>query len=89
MDQRKNTKPLTVWITTNCDPQNLLKIVQEVVTLLVSWETYMQVKKQQVELDIKQWTGSSLGKEYIKAVYCYFAYLTYMQSTSWEMPGWM
>ena len=49
----------------------------------------MQVKKQQLELDIKQWTGSTLGKEYIKAVYCYSAYLTCMQSTSCEMPGWM
>jgi len=44
----------------------------------------MQVKKQQLELDIEQQTGSSLGKESIKAVYCHPAYLTYMQSTSWE-----
>ena len=49
----------------------------------------MQVKKQQLELDIKQKTGSKYGKEYIKAAYCYPAYLTYMQSTSWEMLGWM
>ena len=49
----------------------------------------MQVKKQQLELDMEQWTGSKLGKEYIKAIYCHPAYLTYMQSTSWEMPGWM
>ena len=49
----------------------------------------MQVKKQQFELDIEQWTGSILGKEYVKAVYCHPAYLTYMQSTSCEMPGWM
>ena len=49
----------------------------------------MQVKKQQLELDIEQWTGSKLGKEYIKAESCYPAYLTYMQSTSCEMPGWM
>ena len=49
----------------------------------------MEVKKQQVELDKEQWTGSKLGKEYIKAVYCYPAYLTYMQSTSHEMVGWM
>ena len=48
----------------------------------------MQVKKQQVEPDMEQ-TGSKLGKEYIKAVYCHPAYLTYMQSTSCEMPGWM
>ena len=49
----------------------------------------MQVKKQQLELDMEQWTGSKLGREYIKAVYCHPAYLTYMQSTSFEMPGWM
>ena len=48
----------------------------------------MQVKKQQLEPDMKQWTGSRLGKEYIKAVYCHPAYLTYMQSTSCEMLGW-
>ena len=48
----------------------------------------MQVK-QQLEPDVGQWTGSKLGKEYIKAVYCHPAYLTYMQSTSCEMPSWM
>ena len=49
----------------------------------------MQVKKQQLELDMEQQTGSKLGKEYIKSVYCHPSYLTYMQSTSREMPGWM
>ena len=49
----------------------------------------MKVKKQQLELDMEQWTASKLGKEYIKAVYCYSTYLTYMQRTSCEMPGWM
>ena len=49
----------------------------------------MQVKKQQLELDMEQQTGSKLGKEYIKAVYYHSAYLTYMQSTSCEVPGWM
>ena len=49
----------------------------------------MQIKKQQLELDMKQWTGSKLRKEYIKAVYCHPAYLSYMQSTSCEMPDWM
>ena len=49
----------------------------------------MQVRKQQLELDMEQQTGSKLGKEYIKAVYCHPAYLTYMQSTSSEMPGCM
>jgi len=47
----------------------------------------MQVKKQQLESGMEQWTGSKLEKEYIKAVYCHPAYLTYMQSTSWEMPS--
>ena len=49
----------------------------------------MQVKKQQLELDIEQHTGSKLGKECIRAVYCHPAYLIYMQSTSCEMLGWM
>ena len=49
----------------------------------------MQVKKQQLELDMKQQTGSKSGKEYIKAVYCHPACLTSMQSTTCEMPGWM
>ena len=48
----------------------------------------MQVKKQQLEPDMEKWTGSKLGKEYVKAVYCHPAYLTYLQSTSWEMLGW-
>ena len=49
----------------------------------------MRVKKQQLELDMKQWTGSKLGKECAKAVYCHPAHLTYMQNTSCEMLGWM
>ena len=49
----------------------------------------MQVRKQQLELDIEQQTGSKEEKEYVKAVYCHPAYLTYMQSTSCEMLGWM
>ena len=57
--------------------------------LFVSWETYMQVKKQQLELDMEQQTSSKLGKEYLKAGYCHPAYLTYMWSTWFEMPGWM
>ena len=47
----------------------------------------MPVKKQQLELDMEQQTGSKLGKEYIKAVYCHPAHLIYMKSTSWEMLG--
>ena len=49
----------------------------------------MQVKKKQLELDMIQLTGSKLGKENLKAVYCHSAYLTYMQSTLCEMPGWV
>ena len=48
----------------------------------------MQVKKQQLELNLEPQTGSKLGKEYVKAVYCHPAYLTYVQSTSWETLGW-
>ena len=49
----------------------------------------MQVKKQQLELDMEQQTVSNLGKVYVKAIYCHPAYSTYMQSTSCEMSGWM
>ena len=49
----------------------------------------MQVKKQQLELDMEQWTSSKLGKEYVKAVHCHSAYLTSMQRPSCKMPGWI
>ena len=49
----------------------------------------MQIKKQQLEPDMEQWTGSKLGEEYVKAVYCPFAYLTYMGNISCEMLSWM
>ena len=58
-------------------------------TLPASCETCVQVKKQQLEPDMEQQTGSKLGKEYVKAVYCHPAYLTYTKSTSCEMLGWM
>ena len=64
-------KPLTVWLDTRPPDLPPEKIC-------------MQVKKQQLELDMEQQTGSKSGKEYIKAVYCHPAYLTYIQSTSWE-----
>ena len=73
-------KPLTVWIIANCG--KFLRRWEYQTTLPASWETCMQVKKQQLEPDMKQQTGSKLGKEYVKAVYCHPAYLTYMQSTS-------
>ena len=78
-------KPLTVWITTNCD--KFLNRWENQITLPASWEICMQVKKQQFEPDMEQQTGSKLGKEYIKAVYCHPAYLTYMKSPSWETLG--
>ena len=54
-----------------------------------SWQTCMQVRKQQLEPGMEQHTGSKQEKEYVKAVYCHPAYLTYMESTSWETLGWM
>ena len=81
-------KPLTVvWITTNCG--KFLKRWVYQITLSAAWEISMQGKKQQLELDMKQQTGSKLGQEYVKAVYCHLVYLTYFWSISCEMPGWM
>ena len=80
-------KPLTVRSTTNCG--KFFKRWEYQTTWPVSWEIYMQVKKQKLEPNVQQHTGSKSGKECIKAVYCHRAYLTYMQSTSCEMPGWM
>ena len=80
-------KPLTC-----VDHNKLWKILKRweyETTWSASWEIYMQVKKQQLELDVEQQTGSKSGKENVKAVHCHPAYLTSMQSTSWEMPGWM
>ena len=80
-------KPLTVWITRNC--RKFFKRWEYQNTLPASREICMQVRKQRLEPDMEQPTGSKLGKEYVKAVYRHPAYLTYMQSTSCEMPGWM
>ena len=80
-------KPLTLWITTNCG--KFFKRWEYQITWPASWEICMRVRKQQLELDMEQQTGSKLGKEYVKAVYCPPTYLTYMQSTSCEMLGWM
>ena len=80
-------KPLTVWITTNCG--KFFKIWEYQTIWPASWEICMQVRKQQLELNMEQQTGSKLGKEYVKAVYCHPAYLAYMQSTSCEILGWM
>ena len=79
-------KPLTVWITINGG--KFWKRWKYQTTWPPSWETCMQVRKQQLELDTEQQTDSKREKEYIKPVYCHPAYLTYMQSASWETLGW-
>ena len=74
------------------DHNKLWKILKEMEIpdhLTCPWKICMQVKKQQLELDVKQQTGSKSVMYYIKAVYCHSAYLIYMQSTSWEMVDWM
>ena len=76
-------KPLTVWVTANCG--KCLKRWECQTTWPTSWEICMQVMKQQSELDMEQENGS----KYVKAVFCYPAYLTYMQSKTWETLGWM
>ena len=78
-------KPLTMWITTNC--RKFLKRQENQTTFPVSWETCMQNKKQWLELNKEPWTGSKLGKEYVKVVYYHPAYL--MKSKSCEKPGWI
>ena len=71
-----------VWNTINCG--KFLKGWECQTTWPVSWEICMQVKEKQVELGMEQQTGSKLGKEYIKAMYCHPAYLIYMQSEMWN-----
>ena len=77
-------KPLTVWITINYKKFFKRWEYQSIIPA-----SCMQVKKQQLEPDMEQQTGSKLGKQYVKAVYCHPAYLTYIQSTSCEILGWM
>ena len=80
-------KPLTLWITTYCG--QFFKRWECQTTWPASWEICMQVRKQQLELDLKQQTLSRLGKEYVRAIYCHPAHLTFMQNTSWEtLSGW-
>ena len=81
------SKPLTVWIMTNCG--QFFKRWEHQTTSCATWKICMQVKEQQLEPNMEQKTGSKLGKEHIKAVYCHLAYLTCMQSTSSKMPGWV
>ena len=73
-------KPLTVWITINCG--KFWNRWEYQTTWPASWEICIQVRKQQLELDMERWIGSKLRKEYVKVVYCHLAYLTYIQSTS-------
>ena len=79
-------KPLTVWTTINCG--KFWKRWEYQTTWPASWETCMQVRKQQLELGMEQQTSSKQEKEYVKAVYCHPAYLSSMQSTSWDKLGW-
>ena len=79
-------KPLTVCITISCG--NFWRRWEYQTTWPASWETCMLVRKQWLEPDMEQQTGSKREKEYVKAVYCHPAYLTYMQSTSSETLGW-
>ena len=75
-------KPLVLWITTNCG--KFFKRWEYQTTLPAAWKICMQVKKQQLELDMEQQTGSKSRKEYVRAVYCHPAYLPYMQSKQRE-----
>ena len=80
-------KTWTVWTTTNCE--KFWKKWEYQTTWPASWEICTQVRRQQLGLDMEEQAGSKSGKEYVKAVYCHRAYLTYKQSPSCEMPGWM
>ena len=75
-------KPLTVWITTNCG-----KILQEIPNHLTCVLRNLYADQEKTESQMKHRTGSKLGKEYIKAIYCQHAYLISMQSTSCEVLG--
>ena len=75
----------SLWMCGSQQTGKFLKRWENQTTWPASWEIWMQVKKQQLELDMEQQIDFTSGKEYIKAVYCHPVYLTYMQSTSWEM----
>ena len=81
------SKPLIVWITTNCG--KFLKRWEYQTTLPACCKTFMQVKKQQLEPDMEQQIGFKSGKEYLKVVYYHPTYLNYMQNTSHALLGWM
>ena len=79
----------SLWLCGSQQTGKFLKRWEHQTILPASWEICMQVKRQQLELDMEQQTGSKSGKEYVKTGYCHPAYLTYTQSTSWEILGWM
>ena len=79
----------SLWLCGSQQTRKFWKRWEYQATIPASWQICMQVKKQELELDVKQWTGSKLGKEYLSAAYCHPAYLTSMQNTSCEMPNWM
>ena len=79
----------SLWLCGSQQTGKFFKRWEYQTTWPASCEISMQVKKQQLELDMEQWTDSKLGKECVKAVYCHPAYLTYVQSTSCEMLSWM
>ena len=77
-----------LWLCGSPQTGNFGKRWKYQTTWPASWEIYMWVKKEQLELDMEQQTGSKSGKEYVKAVYCHPDYLTYLQRTSWEVLDW-
>ena len=79
-------KILTVWITINWKILQKTGIPDHLTCFLRNLYTGQEGT---LQLDMKQWTGSKLGKEYVKAVYCHSAYLTYIQSTLCEIPDWL
>ena len=79
----------SLWLCGSQQTGKFLKKWEYQTTLSASWEICVQVKKRQLQLDMEQQTGSKLGKEYVKAVFCHPDYLTYIQSTSCEILGWM
>ena len=79
----------SLWLCGHNKLEKFLKRREYQTTLPVSWKTCVQDKKQQLEPNMQQQTGSKLEKEYVKAIYCHPAYLTYMWTASWETLGWM
>ena len=79
-------KPLTVWITANWEILKEIGIPDYLTSFLGN---LYENQEATVRIRQKQWTASKSGKEHVKVIYCHSAYLIYMQSTSWKMPGWI